>query len=247
MSMLRERSRPARRKIAKLLFDFPEDWDHANAQRYEIEHARQTILAAFPQNYAQWETQSPNFLYFNANDQWFCGDAALFDQFRNHIDDKSCLEIGSGPFGHLGQSKALCRRVIIDPLIDAYRDIELREFGKTFFTPDIETHACAAETKVNSVVGAINGLIVCRNCLDHCDDPLTVLANIAEYAAPDCWFFLWTDIWHREIDAGHKNITRSAVVMRALLGGFGFEIIREGRPIRDPADYLEFGCIARKR
>jgi hypothetical protein len=118
----------------------------------------------------------------------------------------------------------------------------------TFFTPDIDGYSVAAETRVATIVGKIDGLIVCRNCLDHCDDPLVVLQNIAEYATPRCWLFLWTDIWHLHgPDEGHQNITRSQSVMRALLDGLGFEIIQEGRVIGKSAECVEFGCIARKR
>jgi len=240
-------TRPLRRAVAKRIFNFPENWDHATAQRYEIAAARGFVLEAFPRNYAHWEAQPADFIYYSVDDQFFCGDTELFAQFKRHIPNRRCLEIGSGPFGHLGQSKGLRNRVIVDPLIDAYRDIELREFGKTFFTPDIQTHAVSAETRIESLLDSIDGLIVCRNCLDHCDDPLLVLQNISDYAATGCWVFLWSDIWHlHEPDAGHRNITRSPRVMETILNGLRLPIVRMGRAIGNPVDCVEFGCISRK-
>jgi len=222
-------------------------WDHAAAQRYELESARNTIFQSFARVYAEWESYGPA-LSFGVGDQWFRGNASLYAAFRDGIEDRAALEIGSGPFGHLAPCKAFKRRIIIDPLALAYRDMQQAEFGKTFFTPDIELHATAAEVRIPELAGAIDGLIVSRNAIDHCDDPLAVLGTIAEYAAPGCWFFLWTDIWHLAgLDAGHRNITRSASVMQALIEGLGFEVIQRGATIRNPAEYIEFGCIARKQ
>lgn len=50
MKRLRDATRPARRAVAKRIFDFPEPegWDHAAAQRYEVAAARRTIMEFFP-------------------------------------------------------------------------------------------------------------------------------------------------------------------------------------------------------
>jgi SAM-dependent methyltransferase len=248
--LIRDGSRPSRRRIAKIIFNFPEqeEWDHRTAQRYEIEHARQTIVGHFQQAYSTWQERPADFLSLKKDDEWFNGNAALYAEFSNGVAARTCLEIGSGPFGHLAPCRAFKKRIIIDPLAESYRDIQRELFGKTFFTDDIVLYPTSAETVIDRLLGQVDGLIVCRNALDHCEDPLAVLQNIADYAAPGCWLFLWTDIWHvAGTDAGHHNITRSHKMMTSLIHGLGFDILQMGRAIRDPAEYLEFGCIARKQ
>ena len=139
-------------------------------------------------------------------------------------------------------------RVIIDPLIDVYRAEERRLTGKTFFTDDIRTFAMNAEVFIKDLAGAVDGCIVCQNTLDHCRRPLKVLKNLARYAAPGCFFLLWTDIWHPGgLDTGHRNITKSEGVMDDFLQRLGFEIVKKGRKIRGPKEYVEYGRIAVKR
>ncbi len=251
---LRELTRPARRRVAKLIYNFPEptaasnDWGHAAAQRYELESARQTIIAEYPRVREDWGNRPQGALPFTVDDQWFCGNAVLFREFAAGIETKTCLEIGSGPFGALAPCKALRRRIIIEPLGNQYRDLQLSAFGSTFFTPDVELHSIPAEREIAQLVGTVDGLIVCRNCLDHCEDPLTILQNISRYARPGCWFLLWSDLWHLQgVDEGHRNITRSPDAMKALIAGLGFEVLQVGRSVREPGEFIELGCIARKK
>jgi SAM-dependent methyltransferase len=247
---IRDVTRRARRRMAKLIFDSPEskEWDHVTGQRYEIENARQTIIADYPKVRDAWDRRAPGALPFSVDDQWFCGNARLFAEFADGIDTKVALEIGAGPFGALAPCNAFRRRIIIDPLGEQYRDIQFSAFGSTFFTPDIELHSIPAEREIAALVGAVDGLIVCRNCIDHCEDSLTILLNISRYARPGCWFLFWSDLWNlRGHDEGHRNITQSPDVIEALVAGLGFEILQLGRPIRNPKELVEWGCVARKK
>jgi len=56
--------------------------------------------------------------------------------------------------------------------------------------------------------------------IDHCEDPLKILHNIPEYAAPGCYLYFWCDIWHLTgLDEGHHNITHSEAMMEKIFQG----------------------------
>ncbi len=134
------------------------------------------------------------------------------------------------------------------PLIDEYRRLQLDILGKTFFDDRVRSFNRAVEVRVDELVGQVEGAIICQNALDHCDDPMTVILRISEYAAPGCYLLLSTDIWHlRGLDAGHRNITRLEASMDMLLHGAGFDIIKLGKKTRDPGEYLQYVVLARKR
>jgi hypothetical protein len=224
------------------------DFDHAEAQRYELEHNRTTIEQTFPELFARWKAEkTKGSLWQTANDLWFCGNEALWSVYRDHIRDRKCLEVGSGPYGYLAPCYWIKDRTIVDPLIDEYRAYQLELTGSTFFTDDIKTYSLPAEEAVPALYGKVDGCIICQNALDHCEDPLAVLYMLSEYAAPGCYFLLWTDIWHLAgLDAGHRNITRSARAMDSLLNGLGFKVLQNGADIRNVDEYIEYGRIARK-
>jgi hypothetical protein len=224
-------------------------FDHAAAQQFELEHAKQTIRETYPNLLASWRQHlARGERWHSADDnEWFQGDVGLWRRFEAHVEQRKCLEIGSGPFGFIGPATWLKDRVVIDPLVDAYLAHQLELCGYSWFT-DVRTIAAPAEELVADLVGAVDGCIVCRNALDHCEDPLGVLDVMAQYAAPGCWLLLWTDIWHLQgLDAGHHNITRSVRVMDKLLEGLGFDIVRAAAPVRNPIEYMEYGRLATKR
>jgi hypothetical protein len=224
-------------------------FSHARAQRYERRFAARLIRTDYPDLHRRWEAEiGAGSLWQGPDDQWFQGDNELWDSFAAHVRTRRCLEIGSGPFGYLGPAPWIENRVIIDPLIDFYRDEELRVAGSTFFTEDVRTYASPAEHLVPELRGTIDGCIVCRNALDHTDDPLTVLNNVGDYARSGCYLLLWSDLWHLAgLDDGHRNITRSATVMDRLLDGLGFDILKIGATVRSGDDFIEYGRLARKR
>lgn len=224
-------------------------FSHGDAQTYERKFAAAAICADFPRLWADYqEAMASGSLWHGRDDQWFQGDTALWDRFVEHVRERLCLEIGSGPFGYLGPARWIERRAIIDPLVDFYRSEELRVAGGTFFDDSVETYAQAAEEPVPELRAAVEGCIVCRNALDHTEDPLAVLGNIAEYAAPGCYFLFWTDLWHLNgPNEGHRNITRRPEVMDVLLDGLGFEILKHGGDIRSSTEYVEYGRLAQKR
>lgn len=226
------------------------EWNFRSAQWYELISAKGTINRSFADLLNQIDAaRAAGSLWHGPNDAFFGGDQATFDDFVRYVRDRHCIEIGSGPYGYLSPCYWIKKRTVIDPLIDRYREHQLRAFGRTLWTPDIKTYALPAEQIVPELRGAIDGAIICQNALDHGEDPLAVLNAISEYAASGCYLLFWTDIWHNNgTDIGHRNITKSAEVMPKILNGLGFDILRLGGVLRSPAaQTVEFGCLARKR
>lgn len=223
-------------------------FQHADAQRFEFEFARKTMDEAYPRLLGEWRSaKASGGLWQHAGDQWFQGDTALFDTWVEHVRGRKCLEIGSGPFGHLAPCWWIADRVVVDPLVDQYREYQVRNWGESWFE-GVRTISGPAEEIVTDLVGRVDGCIVCRNALDHCEDPLAVLDAVSEYAAPGCFLLLWTDLWHLQgHDEGHHNLTRSVRLMDKLLDGLGFDVLKTGALIRDPQEFIEYGRLAVKR
>lgn len=177
----------------------------------------------------------------------FFRDIKEYKTFLDNIQNKHCLEIGSGPVGFLGLMPWIKKRIIIDPLLDKYKNFQLSHFGKTFFTNDIQKYSQNAEIFISSLENSINGCIVIRNALDHCEDPWKILKNISRYASIDCKLLLWTDLWHlRDIGSEHRNIIKDKGIFEKKLIEFGFRIENAFSDVRDGNSTIEYGCIAVK-
>jgi hypothetical protein len=225
-------------------------FDHALAQRFEWKNNRQVIEGTFAQLYSDVEAnRAAGGIWHSASDQFFCGDENLFASFVERVRSRKCLEIGSGPYGFLLPATWIKDRTIIEPLANKYRQAQLDLIGKTFLTDDVRVYTTGAEVLIDDLVGNVDGAIICRNALDHCEDALAIIANMSKYAANGCYLLLWTDIWHLQgiDDDGHHNITRSIEVMDALLEGLGFEILKHGALIRDQTEFIEYGRLARRK
>lgn len=242
-------TRPARAWVARTIYSAPpQQFDHAKAQRYELSSANRTIEQNFPEVFARFQKlRSEPGPWRDPNSPWFGSDKRLWDDFASHVRSRKCLEIGSGPWGYLLMCPWIEKRTIIDPLVEEYKAAQIRVAGGTLFVDGIATHTTPAEQPIAVLIGSIDGVIVCQNAIDHCEDPLAVLSNIAAYAAPGCYLLLWTDIWHLDgVDAGHRNITRSSAAIDYLLRGAGFDVVRRSDQIRQDGKYIEYGVLARK-
>jgi hypothetical protein len=170
-----------------------------------------------------------------------------YNAFSDDIQNKRCLEIGSGPIGFLGLMPWIKERIIIDPLLDKYKNFQLSHFGKTFFTDDIQRYSQDAETPIPSLENSINGCIVVRNALDHCANPWEILKNISQYASVGCKLLLWTDLWHlRDIGSEHRNITKDKYIFEKKLTDLGFKIENTFSDVRNGNSTIEYGYIAIK-
>lgn len=167
-----------------------------------------------------------------------------WNKFVKRVKTRKCLEVGSGPFGFLAPCYWIRDRVIVDPLIDDYRSFQVSNFGNTLFTDDIVTYSQPGEKLIDELVGNVDGFIVCRNAIDHCENPMAVLSNFSKYASKGCYLLLWTDIWHLSgIDEGHRNITRSVEELDTFMTSIGFSIVRHCSKIRNPEHFIEYGRL----
>lgn len=220
-------------------------FEHRSAQSHELASARRTMDEHYVDLLAEVRrVQESDGLWQSANDEWFCGNQELWDGFVEHARSRKCLEIGSGPFGYLSPCNWIADRVVIDPLVDEYRAYQIRLAGRSLFSDDVVTYARPAESLVVELINEVNGFIVCRNALDHLEDPLAVMHNISQYAAAGAYLLLWTDLWHLTGPTeGHRDITRSVEAFDALLTGLGFNLIQVGSPVRDTGDTVELSRL----
>lgn len=223
-------------------------FNHARAQKYEMGFANKMIRDHFQRLQSKFETKiKNNEFYHNSDNQFFGKNDSLWNEFIAKTTGKTALEIGSGPFGFLCFATWPKERHIIDPLINSYREAHLKNFNTTLFTKDIKTHSISAETFVPELKGKIDGFIVCRNCIDHTEDPWKILYNISQYAAVGSYLLFWADIWHIDgANEGHRNVTKDGQVIEAFLLGQGYKIISRHHNQGGHDNTLDYGCLAIK-
>ena len=218
-------------------------FDHSKARIYEISYASKWLDNNFERVHRdvsdkkkQKHVVSDEF--FKNNYQW--------NKFVKHIENKTCLEIGSGPAGALIRWYWTKKRIIIDPLASEYKRLSIEKFGKSFFTNDIIIYSQSAETYIPHLCNKINGVIVCRNVLDHCKSPIKVIENMAKYAKNGCYLLLWSDIYHKKgHDEGHTNITKSKIKFENLIKKSDFKI--QSKFSLSKRGTINYGCVAIKK
>ena len=104
----------------------------------------------------------------------------------------------------------------------------LNVFSRIFIEWKISSADIVPDNEFLQYDGKIDGAIMCRNTLDHCADPIKIMDNIVKYAAPGCFLFLWTDLWHKYgVNEGHRNICEDVGAFKNEIESRGFEIIYE--------------------
>jgi len=232
-------------KIKKRLIKFKDhaNFDHIKAQTYEMDYASKWLDDNFERVFREISNKKKQKKVIS--DEFF-KNKYLWNKFIKYIENKTCLEIGSGPAGALIRWYWTKRRIIIDPLVSEYKRLSIEKFGKSFFTDDIILYSQNAETYIPNLRNKINGVIVCRNALDHCENPIKVIENMAKYAKSGCYLLLWSDIYHKKgHDEGHTNITRSKAKFENLIKKSNFEI--QYKFSLSKRDTINYGCVAIKR
>ena len=230
----------------------PERFDHREAQDYELRSSERFIRKNVDDLYFQivkakaqgerWPV--PLEMVIN---EVFAGSRVEWGDFADYVKGKTCLEIGAGPCGALAVWWWIQRRIIVDPLVEEYKQISIDLFKRSWYTDDIELYAQPAERFIHELSSAIDGAIICRNALDHSEDPLLILENIATYAKSGCYLLLWTDLWHlKGHDEGHRNITKDRQAFEKKVTDLGFEIKHSFYDVRGDGSTIEYGCCARK-
>lgn len=232
-------------------------FSHTDAQAFEFNFGVKWMKKGeLERSYTYWEQAKKEGIYsqtayerITANTSpHFFQDKNEFDDFCRKTDGKKCLEIGSSTEGILVYFPWLTKRNLIDPLTAKYRKVQLNDWGKTIFTDDIKIHDQVAEVVIPELIGKVDGAIICRNTLDHTDDPWKILENMGAYAAEGCTLLLWTDIWHFNLtDPGHKNIVEDPAVLENKIKDLGFEIMRRLPDTEYHPDSIHYGCVAVKR
>jgi len=220
------------------------------AQEYELRSSERWLKDNFESLYPRVQSAKAAGEYWpgpgSLVTEFFADRYEQWSEFAMGVKDKVVLEVGAGPCGALALWWWIKRRIIIDPLILDYKQISLHLFGKTWYTDDIELYSLPAEDFLEELNGQIDGAIICRNALDHCESPFRVLDNIAAYARPGCQLLLWSDLWHLgSRDEGHSNITSDRNVFEQHISSLGFEILNSLEDVRRPT--VNYGCRARKR
>jgi hypothetical protein len=241
---------------AKVLYYSRKKFKHTDAQAFEFNFGVNWMRKGqFEKSYEyleQAKQQGPGssavYERITSNPPFF-SDKSEFDDFCREMEEKTCLEIGASTEGWLSIMPWIKRRVVIDPLVLRYRDVQLKEWGKTIYTDDMKLYGQVAEITIPELVDKIDGAIICRNTLDHTTDPWKILENISAYAAEGCAFLFWADIWHFELaNAGHRSIMRDPIAFENKIKEFGFDIIRRLPRNSDRSENtIDYGCVAVKR
>jgi hypothetical protein len=228
------------------------DFDHAVAQRYEFRH---NDLWLREHHESVWDliqgarqgredaTGELNQLFLR---EFFAGELQRWTKFADFIAGRTVLDIGGGPLPVMAFWPWAGRRIALDPLASEYSRSAADVTGRSWFD-DFTVIAQPAEQFIPSLLGVVDGAIVCRNALDHTSEPYLILSNMASYAAPGCRLMLWTDLHHLGArDSGHSDITQDRDGFRRLIENIGFDIETE-TPAHDDRATIEFGCVAIKR
>jgi len=213
------------------------------AQKFELDWHKDYIPEVYEEEYNQWQERlSKKKFTFYGN--WFSHG---YDEFIEHIKDKKALEVGCGSLPRLKEFPHIETRIVIDPLAEEFKKIEEDLFGSSFFV-GLTIYNQIAEDVISELMGAIDGVILCCNAIDHAEDPLMILEVMSDYAAKGCYLIFWSDIWHTDGgNVGHRSITRSKNIIRKLFEGLGWEWICDGPKIRELDIDVEYGAVFKKK
>jgi SAM-dependent methyltransferase len=97
------------------------------------------------------------------------------------------LDVGCGPRGSLAWAAEAAERVGVDPLADAYRDLQSRDHGMRYV---------AAGAESIPFPDAYFDVVSCFNALDHVDDVSGSVAELTRVTQPGGTLLLVVDIDH---------------------------------------------------
>lgn len=175
--------------------------------------------------------------------EFFDSDKAVHAKFVKHITGKAVLDIGPCIFSPLSIWDVASHRAVIEPLYDAIVAYQIQNFGQPAFQNIDKAYSLPAETRIDELVGKIDGAVLIRNCIDHSPRWPFILSNIADYMAPGAILLLWNDIMHTPVYLnGHYDITDDPMAFRRLIENLGFQILGEFQ--YEESECLNYGCRA---
>jgi hypothetical protein len=231
----------------RILSPPPKTW--ARSQEYELQHAYAYMnidwfkaeIAAFSKGRHDAATGYVDPMAFR---EFFNGDPSLWDSFKSSVTGKIGVDVGMCLWSPMASWSFLSRRIAIEPLGEKTRDYQLKHFGRSFFDT-MELRPFGADVFLPDLEGAIDGVIYCRNMLDHTPNWPFVIANLGLYAAPGCYLLFWSDYNHDgTANEGHYDLCDSADDIRRVVRSLGFKITREFED--SPREERNWGCVAIK-
>lgn len=197
------------------------DFDWSRAQDYEAKWGKAWLLGEQP------SCQKPSLV-----NEFFGIDVAAL---MAHVSTRTVIEVGCGP-NPMIHTWSAHRRILVDPLLARYG----LDFG------GCEMLSERAEDALPRFASAIDGAVVCRNCIDHSDSPIEILDLALACAAPGAYLLFFSDLEHlRGCDEGHRNVGLTPDEVAARIQAAGFSILgpADMRPVHDP-NLVSYGCYA---
>ncbi|QWD91094.1 hypothetical protein [Polynucleobacter sp. MWH-Braz-FAM2G] len=177
--------------------------------------------------------------------EFFDGKETYFKEFIAHITNRACLDIGPCVATPLKSWDVTNEKFVIEPLFDTINNWQIENYGFSLYE-GIKCYPIPAENRIEELVGKIDGVIYCRNCIDHTPHWPFILSNISHYAKSGCKLMLWNDLFHGEgVDDGHYNITEAPENFSQLIEALGFHVVREFRDFNRLS--VNWGCFAEKK
>jgi len=224
-------------------------FDHKEAQSFELKWQKGYIKENFEKEYQELSDRKKEILhgYYYKH---FISDNDLSDKFLNHAIDKKVIELGCGSFPQLKEAWNIPDRIVIDPLADEYHNFQMDLFNVSFFD-GLKIYSKNAEIVIPELLNSVDGFILCRNMLDHSENPYAILETISKYAIKGCYLCLWSDIWHYDGgNVGHKCITKDGNIIINFLDNLGFEFVDKTPKVRSGETenyFIEFGGVFIKK
>lgn len=219
----------------------------ADAQKYEFENAKQFMESEPFKQALSSVNDSTRLVSTGYVDplmlkEFFSGEREEWLKFVRHITGKVVVEIGPAVATQLALWDVARRRVVIEPLYNLVYEHQRMHYGMTGFE-NVEAVSEPAETRIDGLVGEVDGALLVRNCLDHTPSWPFVLSNIADYMKPGAELLLWNDLTHPEeyLD-GHYDITDDPASYRRLIENLGFSIVSEYQELGSAC--INYGCRA---
>lgn len=225
----------------------PTKW--VDAQKFELDNAIQFMNSEFYKSAIDTINDPNNIMSKGYVDQstlqeYFGNDIKQWQDFVQHISEKSVLEIGPCVASQLSLWDVASERYVIEPLYNEVIKYQQDKFGKTAFL-NLHGFALPAEQLIHELVQKIDGAVLIRNCLDHTPLWPFILSNISEYMTKGSYLLLWNDLHHPPgYEDGHYDITTNVDLFRRLLTNMGFTIMNEYQYPDSPC--VNFGCLAVK-
>ena len=218
------------------------------SQEYELEYGKKWMRSEAAKKYLNdckkiKKTKVYEFNHGYAN--FFTKKPELFAEFLLQTTGRARLEVGTSVCPLVNSFWWTSVNYVIEPLLDVIVPYQRELLGYTVFDETIN-YSVPGEVLVPELVGKVDGVVVCRNCLDHTPQWQDILRNISQYSVPGAWLLLWNDLHKpQEPDAGHYNITTDVDWWRDNIISLGYSIINEyTEPEHDVQGILNYGCVA---